>query len=222
MLISQRKFSGSFKDFQETSRQYMPAWIEDLAKVTEDAFLSAEKDFLDVVSREWGILCMSQRRESILMWGHYCDKPLGLVIGFDASSAVFRQAKAMRPVSYVKERVVFDACWELRSPETADYENRILFSKSDEWSYEQEVRQAFQLRDLRRRPLGGTGAFGFFLPIPPETIISVTLGPRCSGEQENYVREVLKYNPLLADRRVMLDRARLDDTALSLRFEPVL
>lgn len=127
----------------------------------------------------------------------------------------------MRPVDYVKERVVFDCCWEVGSPELANYENQLIFSKSAEWSYEQELRQAFQLSDFpgaRRRPLGEKGTPGYFLPINPEIIVSVTLGPRCSPEQEGDVRGILK-DPRL--RHVRLDRARVDEDNFTLRFEPI-
>lgn len=222
MLILDGKFVGSFSDFQNTCRERMTEWTKILAEAPEYTTPLVEMEFQDSVSMEWGILCMSQRRDSILMWGHYCDKPLGLVIGFNRSSAIFQQAKAMRPVNYVKERVIFDACWELGSPELADYENRIIFSKGEEWSYEQELRQAFQLRDLLRRPIGGAGAFGYFLPVPPDAITSVTLGPRSSSEHESYIREILQHSPLLAGRRVALDRTCLEQATFSLRFEPIL
>jgi hypothetical protein len=58
---------------------------------------------LDGVSERYGILCMSGQRTSILMWGHYCDKPLGLTIGFNRTSPIFRLEKGLRPVNYVPE-----------------------------------------------------------------------------------------------------------------------
>jgi len=195
-------------------------WIEILAGAAQDKDTLAEEEmrFLNYVSDWWGILCLSQRRDSVLMWGHYCDKPLGLVIGFDKSAAVFRKAKAMRPVNYVGKRIVFDTSWDSRSPELANYEDQIIFSKSEEWKYEQELRQAFQLRDLQRRPLGEKGTLAHFLPIGREVVVSVTLGPRCSPEQENYVRLILQQPGF---SHVKLDRARVDEDNFSLRFEPI-
>ena len=73
--------------------------IEQLLKVLLEVVSQNEKDFLSEVSKEFGILCMSGLRSKILMWGHYCDKPLGLVIGFDGSHTVFQQGiMGLRPV----------------------------------------------------------------------------------------------------------------------------
>ncbi len=227
LVSSSGKFSGGFSEFQQNMKRPPPRWIECLAGFAQDQGLSAaeEMDFISQFSKFALVLCLSQNRDSVLMWGHYCDKPLGLVIGFDKSAAVFQQAKAMRPVDYVKERVVLDMSWELGAPGREKLGDKIMdqliFSKSAEWCYEQELRQAFQLSDfggLRARPLSGKGTLGYFLPIGPEVIVSVTLGPRCSPEQESYVRAILKDSRL---RHVRLDRARVDEDNFTLRFEPI-
>ena len=127
--------------------------------------------------------------------GHYCDQRLGLAIGFDRASAIFQQEKGLRLVVYVKERVVFDSCWEIGSSEMAIYEDQLIVSKSADWRYEDEFRQIFTLAStsLKKKPLNDENpTLGYFLPFPPEAIVSATLGPRCSPELENEVREILQ------------------------------
>jgi hypothetical protein len=213
------KFVGSFQTFQELASRHQSEIIEAFVSVLPLGAAQAEKDFLNEVGKRNGVLCMSARRNSILMWGHYCDKPLGLVIGFDGSSAVFQRGKGLRPVVYIKERIFFDACWEVGSSELATYEDQVIFSKSADWSYEDEFRQIFTLSSssLTKKPLEDKNkTLGYFLPFPPEAIVSVTLGPRISPELENKVREILQ-KPCFSN--VKLDRAVLDKSDFALEFE---
>ena len=219
MLLTEGKFLGTFPQFQEIAAKRMPEWIQIMAEAPQHRIPHVEQEFLDEVSKRFGLLCLSGRRDSILMWGHYCDKPLGLVIGFDRSASVFNQGKGLRPVVYVKERVVYDYSWNVGSPEMLAYEDGVLLSKCCEWAYEAEWRQMTALAEpvLRRKPLKNQeGELGYFLPVPPHAIVSVTLSPRCSAEQEKKVVEALQA-PTLA--HVKLDRAflRRDDFVLEFR-----
>jgi hypothetical protein len=209
------KFAGSFQEFQERASAHQNEIIEAFVNVLPLGAAQAEKDFLDDVSKQMGVLCMSARRNSILMWGHYCDKPLGLVIGFDGSSKIFRQGKGLGPVVYVKERIFFDACWAIGTPEMEKYNHQVVYSKSDVWSYEEELRQLFWLSALKPKVLDN-GIPGYFLPFPSEAIVSVTLGPRCSPDLENKVRELLQ-KPYFSNAK--LDRAVLHNNDFVLEFE---
>jgi hypothetical protein len=101
----------------------------------------------------------------------------------------------------------------------ANYESQIISSKSDDWSYEHEFRQIFALSSssLTKKPLKDNDQnLGYFLSIPPEAIVSVTLGPRCSPELENEVREVLQ-KPCFSN--VKLDRAVLHKNDFVIEIE---
>jgi len=218
---SEKGFSGSFSEFKikylERVEKNISEITQGMAKVMQVTLPLCEKEFLDEVSKRFGVLCMSQKRDSILMWGHYCTKPFGLVIGFDKSAAVFQQDKGLRLVNYVKERVIFDACWAAGSPELLKYEEDVILSKSDAWIYEGEFRQFFWLSKLKPKPLDD-GTAGHFLPFPAEAIVSVTLGPRCSPDFEKDVRELL-VKPSFPN--VKLDRAVLNKNDFIIEFEPV-
>ena len=133
----------------------MPEMIAILAEAPRYRLPFAEWDLLDAVSERYGVLCMSGRRDSILMWGHYCDQPLGLVIGFDRSAMIFHQGKGLRAVVYDDKRVNFDYAWGRMSPEMVAFDERIILTKAQCWSYEAELRQIFPLASssLKRKPL---------------------------------------------------------------------
>ena len=210
-------FIGSFRDFRRVVDQKKPALIAEIDDALRGSLPYTEKAQLNRVSERHGILCLSRRRDSILMWGHYCDQALGLVVGLDRSAAVFQDGKGLRPVEYVRKRVVFDANWKTGSPQMAVFEHELIFSKNADWSYEYEERQWFSLASLPKKPLKN-GSAAYFLPIPPTAVVSVTLSPRASPQLESKVRAIL------SDRRfdhVKLDCAVLDKTEFSLSFVAV-
>ncbi len=217
MLKDERRFSGSFRNFKDLVKANGPQMAKDLSEFIPISAGEVRKELLDKASTMFGILCLSRRRDSILMWGHYCDKYQGLVIGFDGTNSVFRPAvgKGLRPVTYVRERVTYDATWDESDPGIKVFDEQITFSKNEDWRYEEEMRQIFDLSSLKRRQFDD-GTLGFFLPVPPEALVSVTLGARCPGDVEKKVRSCLT-QPSLA--RVTVDRAVLHDSKFALVFE---
>lgn len=205
-------FHGTFDEYQALSEKI-------LTEAPEHTSPLFEKGLLDQVSKLFGVLCMSKHRDSILMWGHYCDKSSGLVIGFDKSSEIFQQEKGLQPVDYVRERVVFDACWEDGTPEMDRYTQKLIFSKSGAWIYEQELRQFFWLSKLTPPKPLEDGTVGHFQRFPAEAIVSVTLGPRCLPDFEKEVTELLRKSPFFP--RVKLDRAVLNKDAFAIEFKSI-
>ena len=155
---------------------------------------------------------MSSRRDSIVMWGHYCDKHRGLVIGLDQSLPIFQSGKGLRRVNYVQERVIYDSSWNCGRKEIGDFADQLVFSKNYEWSYEEELRQLFKLQGLINRLLAD-GVAGYFLPIPHSAIVSIMLGAKSSKQLEEAVKTTLR-DPQFA--HVVVKRAALHDTKFSL------
>jgi hypothetical protein len=220
---SENGFSANFTQYQARYLKLLEAnmakTIEGMTRAMQETFPLLEKEFLDEASKLYAVLCLSERRDSLLMWGHYCDKALGLVVGFDKSSQIFRHTNGLKCVDYKKERIVFDSSWEDGSYEMTRYSEQIILSKSGEWGYEKELRQIFTLAspEIKREPIPD-GSPGYFLCFPPEAVSSVTLGPRVSGEQEGKVKDVIK-KPHFS--HVILDRAVLNNSEFKLEFVPV-
>lgn len=127
-------------------------------------------------------LCLSEKDDSISMWGHYCEKHAGFVLGFDRSWKWFEK---LRKVTYGTVRPVWDTALKPGSAEDLCQLEKIILTKNVEWQYEHEVRQLFMLETL----ICQNG--GYFLPIPPEVITSICIGLRASTEDRSELRSIL-------------------------------
>ena len=96
------------------------------------------------------------------------------------------------------------------------YVEQMICHKNDEWAYEDELRQLFQLAGLKRRPLKD-GGVGYFLSVPAEAVVSVLLGARCSVEDEAELGSALS-NPRFS-HVPKPKRARLHDTEFAVEFQ---
>jgi hypothetical protein len=63
-------------------------------------------NFLNDVSKEFGVVCLSTDCGNIAMWSHYADQHRGIVIGFDSTKL---NARPWWPVEYRCERVGIEA-----------------------------------------------------------------------------------------------------------------
>src|ERR1051325_2912021 len=84
---------GSFQDYQMRVKARGPEFVNELKDLIPVASAWTQNGFLDEISSTEGVLCLSSRNESILMWGHYSDSHKGVVIGFDGSNPVFGDIK---------------------------------------------------------------------------------------------------------------------------------
>ncbi len=151
------------------------------------AFLAANPDEMDRLSKaqdrdtisKLGVCCLSERRDSLLMWSHYADKYKGICLTFDVtldSSLFGKQLCAVEyPAKYPKHRfpadVGFFSMYRL-----------LVATKSSEWSYEYEIRL---IRDNHRPPYRGK------VPFNKSALVSVTFGHKCSALNKQEIIELL-------------------------------
>lgn len=216
-LISEGRQVGSFGEFSRIVETNLPALIAKMPAFLKLSLLMSATRMLNLVSETTGLLCMGERRDSILMWGHYCSQTHGLVIEFDAGESVFQIGGGFAPVNYSGERVPFDACWKNGSEEMNEFQRQIIFTKNLDWLYEREWRANFPLAALRKAA-SKEGKDLYFLRFPPSTVISVTLGPRSLPDFEQEIRAVLGAPHF---SHVSLQRAVLDDRRFTLRFDGI-
>ena len=98
-------------------------------------------EFFKGLRQEIGMVCFSEKPNSILMWAHYCKNFTGFVIGLETKSIEpFVKTKSSL-IEYVDIPPTIQLSWDLRSP----INDNFLFKKYKEWKYEEEYRYLFDL-----------------------------------------------------------------------------
>jgi len=133
-----------------------------------------------------GCLSLSATPKNILMWSHYAHNHKGYVIGFDAEHDYF--GRTVRPVIYSDLRPSHNPLEERHSGE-------IFYTKSRDWSYEQEHRKHQAFVEAIKLPNGHTllplkKADGpipanlaiVLYPLPKDSIKCLILGWKSSPE----------------------------------------
>jgi hypothetical protein len=105
------------------------------ADISDREFRKALKKTKSDMSKTKGILCFSKTWKNPLLWSHYADKHKGVCLGFDVSNEIIEK------VDYLSERFPV--------PQVLDdaFMKKILFSKFEHWSYEQEYRAFIELEE---------------------------------------------------------------------------
>ncbi len=84
-----------------------------------------------------GILCLTTKADSHLMWVHYARNHTGFVIGFNSSASFFKEGD-LRFVEYKPK------------PKRASHKRACLY-KSPEWAYEEEWRCVRRFKESQSR-----------------------------------------------------------------------
>jgi len=217
--IQSGRFTGNLRQYRQHVKKNYRQIAFDQAPLFETAGKMVQNDLIHEISKTFGVICLSSRRDSILMWGHYCERHTGIVVGFDSSNSFFKyEPYGLKAVRYVKDRIIYDATWLRNDPKMAEFDNELIFSKNADWEYEKELRMCATLSQLDKHPLSN-GSLGYFLQLPPEVIGSVTLGARCTKALELKVLSALKKHKL---SHVRIERAQLHENKFEMQFIPLI
>jgi len=97
-----------------------------------------------------GVLCLTEVRDSILMWGHYTDNHRGLVIGFDSTHPFFSRRRSPSDEFGFLRQVIY----QVHRPQVTltDTASPAWFqTKSPDWAYEKEWRIVRTLSEAEQR-----------------------------------------------------------------------
>jgi uncharacterized protein YukE len=139
-------FEVAFAETAEKMQQVVPQ----LAAIIPDAMDSAV-----------GVLSLTEKLDHPLMWSHYANNHSGLVLAFDEINEFFRSPRRGQPydaggarrVKYSSERPKFDPLIDvslidnLTDEDAISFFDKMFFTKSKEWEYEEEWRMIKGLID---------------------------------------------------------------------------
>lgn len=165
-----------------------------------------------------GILSLSRRWDSALMWSHYTSTYQGFCVGFDRRHNFFKGCKTekgmineLTPVSYSSKRIV------LRE-NRYDYDGyEVFLTKSPDWQYEEEERLLATLgfADMVNK-LDGCKYLVHLFRVPLDAITELVVGHLASDELKQSINDaaeklgVASYITRLSDTSFDVERVRLN------------
>jgi hypothetical protein len=208
-------------DPYEGSFALMPIDREKDLAIKDD--YSAERAELEVHLRhtyfQFGMICLAENFNNILMWSHYADNHRGAVVGFDVSHPFFNTTEKLYDFEYGgTERDLGTPGFG--SPKKIDYVERriyislgenyslydIFFTKSIHWSYEKESRIIKNIYNISPDRILQSGEKIYLTEVPKECITNIIFGLRCGDDVMRSANDLV-YRTFPKD--VGLSRAKL-------------
>ena len=159
------------------------------------------------VNTRVGILCLSKRKDSSLMWSHYTDGHKGFIVGFDSGHQFFKRQQndqtdigTLEEVRYSADRFIVDIA-------NLKITSELFLIKDNEWEYEKEMRlvrnqnQASEVIYTQNPKI-------FLFDIPKDAITSVIFGINSSDELKKEIQENLQSDDIL--RNISIFQAYMD------------
>lgn len=133
-----------------------------------------------LVTAQIGVLCLSEVRDSILMWSHYADCHRGVCLVYETNDSFFVNAQ---PVRYQRQRPLVNPVTHTKDQML----DNAIFTKSDAWAYEKEWRILHYQ--------GGRGE----RQSPHACLRAIILGVAMSGTNRSLVQAWAKASPAKPD-----------------------
>jgi hypothetical protein len=164
------------------------------------------------------VLCLSEIKDSLLMWSHYAANHTGAVIEFRYIPTLDNCLGAAKAVRYETMMPALATCPEdmvsvafgEKSLRMEDEYDKLFLTKSAEWSYEKEWRIIWHSRE--KVPM----LYDDY-PFNPLEISSICLGCKMSDENRTDIRNLISHD----FRHVHLLQAEKDALNFKLNFSVI-
>ncbi len=186
-------FSGSRSERRAAERANASADRKVVRHLKEKSDLIREKFFDDArknLNSKIGILSLSRRWDSALMWSHYTNSHTGFCVGFKRSHPTFNhKGNPLDPTKMVNSVEYSDQRVPVSLVQGKPIDMKVIYRKSTDWSYEQEERVVALLTDADNRVAASPYDICLF-KVPHESISDITLGLRASPDLVTEVTEL--------------------------------
>lgn len=111
------------------------------AAVIEEKYREAlQEQTIELINKDWGLICFSKSWDNPVLWSHYADKHKGICLGFDIDN----DPSKLHHVEYIEKPflLTFDSIPPQINKAIADKLVRIKYAH---WRYENEVRMFYPL-----------------------------------------------------------------------------
>jgi len=167
---------------------------------------------IDDFKERVGALCLCRNWTNPLLWSHYADKHKGICLGFEIAPDVeLQQPEYVARQQQSDARILIKAVRTRETAEAAKVIAKMLLTKFEGWSYEDEVRLLVRQKDRN-------GKYCYYKFGKRFQLCSVILGVRCVVERSEIDKLLVSYPTTVRVFRTALDFERfaiVEDTAWS-------
>lgn len=201
LMLLQRQFQRRYPhwSFNEVLSQTYQVFSTGVHKERGHSFRLSEV-IGESLALELGIYCLSERRDSILMWSHYAHNHMGYCLEFEATASTPVFGKAQKVVYREKYPVI--KYFEDTSKQQVEL---AVLSKHIDWDYEKEWR----IIDHASGP-----GYKYY---PPAMLRSVTFGMNMEDKDKCLIKEWLR----VREHGVALYQAVRDQYEFGIKFEQI-
>lgn len=170
------------------------ARLPELFRLLESEALQKVSPAIDsLLNTMLGVLCLSEVRDSLLMWGHYADNHQGFVVGFDSSHPFFNKRRSEQDEFGYLRRVNY----EIHRPHVvlSDTSSPVWFqSKPEQWAYEKEWRIVRVLTEAEQRIEREPFPVCLF-QFPADAVVEIVMGMKSSATVKAKIRSLVATFP---------------------------
>jgi hypothetical protein len=167
-------------------KQMLKLWRQTQAKLKLESPAKIRDEYLEEIRQrlnsEAGILCLSRKWESTLMWSHYTDSHQGFCVGFNRAHEFFSghglprfDVHPLRPVSYSRDRVQVP----IKRGQKLRFEH--IFTKCVDWEYEAEERMSIRRTHAAKVVDNPTYPINLFV-VPHKAVGEIIIGARATPD----------------------------------------
>ena len=228
--LEQMVFDSVQKRLQAFPRVYIPS---SLVKDTVNKWISANQHMVpemvfnffemkdefreycidlikDTFNNIYGILCLSEDPNNILMWSHYANNHNGFVIQFNDHHPFFSKCNSKNHLSSKIQKVRYSKIRPqitIYNPELSKEENmevwakNIFWVKNIDWLYEHEWRMVKVIRSWDGITKEATPPI-YLYPLPINCIEAVIIGVRTDKNRIDKIFNLLQSDPKYSNIRV--------------------
>lgn len=154
-----------------------------------------------------GILSLSETHTNLVMWAHYADCHIGIVLELDESHPFFYSAPQNCYLLHSIKKVEYiDARLAITSDEWGSVEKTFL-TKSKDWSSEIEYRMSILFDEF------DTNVNKYNIQFPPEIVKSVYIGCKATQDTIEYIKLIASYDEW---KHLNIYQFRIDEKAYKL------
>jgi hypothetical protein len=181
----------------------------------EGAYSLSNNDLAQqTLDQKYGILCLTEAHDDLLMWAHYGASHRGVAIQFETEHPYFAQddlgigCKNPAPIEYQNDRPILSYS-TLHSP-------KLLFRKSTCWSYEREWRQIRLLANAETVIQAEPFPVHLYR-VPPDAITGIVIGVNVAHDRRVKLMQLCAEDHL---KHVQIFQTRLHDNEYRLETHP--